>query len=166
MKKKALANLLILLSLNCFSQQSKSKIPLIITIDGQIITEGLFHGFFFIVDTTDRNIDTVKFVYQVGQASMTQKEYDKLHSLKSAERIQVKFVYNPFKSTTRTPHVYTHFLSKGAMNDVYLILNVFNYANKINYSFFSKRRGYGIEEKFPGGGTKLLSRIKRPPIPW
>jgi hypothetical protein len=166
MKTSILAVLLILISVNCFSQQTVWKIPLIVTIDGQIITEGMFHGFFFIVDSSGKNVDTIKFDCQVGQANMTKKEYNELHSIKPGTNVEVQFAYTPFKSITQTQHVYKHILSQSAINDVYIILNVYNYANKINYKFFSKRKGYGVEELFPGGGTVLLARIKKPPIPW
>ena len=154
----------LMVSLNAFGQKPKS-LPLIISIDGDIPTSDIYKCHFLVKDSLNRVSDSIHFDYRVSQATVTERQYQRLKSLSSNSKLIIRFEYSPVKSVTNVPHTYECAINVSWINDVYIILKFHNYENKLNYAFFNKRKGYGVEIEIPGSASMLLSRVKQS-IPW
>jgi hypothetical protein len=153
------------LTFKSFGQAGEKHIPLIILVDGDIPSVGISKGAFLIENTDGRVRDSIPFTYRVNSATITDRQSTEVHSLTPKDMLVIKFRYNRAYShvgAEEESYDYETKIDAKYINDAYLILKVYNYANPANTRFYTSKQGYGIEVSSPNGGTLLPLRKPTP----
>jgi hypothetical protein len=148
------------------SAQTKEKsLPLIISIDGDIPSAGIYKGTFLIEDILGNPIDTIPFNYVVSKATVTAKQYRELMSLAPKDKVVLRFGYDRSYPNVNVPEEYYEYETKMSaryFNDEYIIVKIYNFANPLNKIYAPSKKGYGVELYTPNGVT--LIPLKKPAL--
>ena len=161
MKKALLCLFLALYSSGLLAQEQSKRLTFILFIDSQLPTTGITDGMFLLKDSSGVIKDKMPFDYHVGGLVMAASDYEKLFKSTSEYRIFVKFKYAEFRPEN-IQNTYEKEIPKGWLNDEYIILKVYNYANKANRAeyVFKPREEYLIQIKIPASSTILITHKK------
>ena len=161
MKKKYLVFffLLLLFGQKSKGQKQEKRLNFILTIDKEIPIAKIFDGYFLITKKAQNIRDTFKFQYQVGTLLLSSSDYENLFSLDSTSTIKIKFKYIKFSSNQTQIYSYEKVLRDTWVNEVYIILNVFNYFDaESRKKYFIRKDQYVIQIQVPGGGNVIAKR--------
>src|ERR1700748_1012390 len=86
--------------------QKRQRLPILITIDGNILTSDVYKCRLLIKDSISRVTDSISFNYSPGQVVVSDLEYQRLKSLSSKNTVIIKFNYSPMQSITNLSHTY------------------------------------------------------------
>lgn len=149
MKLKITYLLVILLSsLEGYSQDQTAHLNLILFIDDEIVKTGIYDGVFQTKDSLGNVADSITFRYQVGELILTLEGYRKLTVLKPESKVVIAFKYRQI-----CPNVIEYEYSKEIplswLFQRYVIFKVYNFTNKKNRKDFREKKGYGFEIETP-----------------
>lgn len=151
--------LLINLTSKAFGQEQSQRLNFILLIDKEIPIATIFDGY-FLFKTQQNNIeDTIPFNYQVGGLMLTSSNYKKLFIQDSTAEIIIKFKYKRLFSSFVEIHDYEKRIPSTWINELYIILNIYNYYNATSRKKYYMRKGeYLIQLQVPGKQNVLPFR--------
>lgn len=136
-----------------YAYPQDSHINLVLFIDGDLVKSGIYDSY-FIID----NNDTISFKYEIGDILVRDSNFQKLQLLPLGTDILINFRYR--LGGDLSVFAYSIKLKKEFLFQRFLLLRLYNYANKENSKFFENKSGYGFEVESPLGIYKLPK--KRP----
>jgi hypothetical protein len=154
MKIKALLSLLLILySLNVFSQNK--RLNFIILIDNEIPKTNIVEGRFIVKDSMGTRKDSINFKYQVGGLIIDSSDYKKLLPQNLKSKVVIKFDYSTLPDLAVNEYKYE--IPSEWLNEVYMIVRVYNYSNEESRRkyYFRKKNGYKIIFESPLGGNAI-----------
>jgi hypothetical protein len=149
----------VIYSMSIFGQEKSKRLNFILLIDNEVPVATVYNGVFIITDSSRILKDTLSFDYEVGSIKMSSSNYNKLFFRNPQTKIEIKFKYESYQSHFTDVYEYKTEIPSEWINEMYIILKVYNYFNKESRrKYFLKKGGYGIEIRVPGAGSVIPLR--------
>lgn len=155
MKKTLFKYVMILLTINSFSQNQSERLNFLIMIDNQISGLNISEGYFTIADSLGNVKEKINFEYHVGYLQLSAESYEKFYSLSNPSKITIQFknrTINPsFKEVS-----YQYVFSSDWINKEYMLLKIYNFSKQNRKIYwFDKNVNYVSEFSIPSKGTVI-----------
>lgn len=122
--RNLLLTLIILISLNSFSQNEKVNFNFIICIDEHIVSK--LQSPTILVKKNEQVIKSIDLSYYPGSLTMYKNNFIELNQLNNDEIIYLCFSYNDYSNNNQNILFYEVEMGKNWFNTSYLILNLYN----------------------------------------
>lgn len=154
--------LLVFLFLNTYSamcQHRQKRMAFIITVDDDFPDISDFsESKFLIRDIKSKVTSEIPFRYDVGQLLISENDYNKLFRINRNDTVYIRLATRNYRLDT--DYVYEEKIPTSMINDLYLIIKIYNkkkVENMANY-IFPENKGYLFQVISPGFHT-ILKRI-------
>lgn len=139
----------------CQCEENRINFVLIIDEPDLSITHGFSNSYILLPSQ-----DTILVSYYPGELLVSSDAYKRVFALPINTEVMFYTKYTVInRKLKQFEHEYKIKLKIGWLQQGYIVLKVYNFANKKNWKYFYERKGYGVDIETPSF-TRLLARKK------